>query len=438
MHTFANVLVRRVWLLGVVLSLSLVLAACGGEDPASPGGEPTADAAADGGEGATPDGTEEDGDDGAEAGADGEPIQVGVLMDLSQTFAFIGTPTLAGVRTATDAINRAGGIDGRPIELVVQDDRTDAENARTSFRQLVDGGVVAVIGPNASSTLVPLAPVIEESQVPNLSLAAVADLHRPARPYLYAVGLHVADSALIDVQFMRQYAEENGIESPRVAALSLDTPAVQEFRDMLEDAVPDFGELVSNEVVAVDATDMASSVLPVAQADPDFVPVGLLGTQLPGAVSSLRDRGSDAPVINYFVASDQATFEAVDDPSFYAVRHYAEPDEEDLPAVQRMREEAEQAGQSGDLTNAYFTYGYVTTQLLAEALRSCSDPCDGPAVDAALSEIRDFDTEGLSGPLGVSEDDHLFVKYGRVFGWDPDARRATPVGDWIGGRGTGD
>jgi len=374
----------------------------------------------------------------SEEGGDSEPWKIGALYDLSQTYAFIGKPTLAGLRTAIDATNRAGGVHGRQIELIVRDDRSDPANARTSFRELVDAGVVAVSGPNASATLVPLAPVITQSQVPDISLAAVADLHRPGQPYLFATGLHVADSALIDANWMADEAAKRGITNPRVAALSLDTPSVAEFREMLVTAVPEVtkGELVANDVVAVDATDMNNAMLPIANLNPDFVPVGLLGSQLPGAVRSLRNRGVNAPVMNYFVASDQATFEAVDDPEFYAVRHFAEPNETDVPGLEKMRQDAEAAGQVADMTSGYFTHGYVSGLILVEALRNCGPDCDGPAMNQALEGITNLDTNGLSGPIGVSSEDHLFVKYGRMFGWDPATRTVVPKGDWIGGRAT--
>src|SRR5688572_30683940 len=101
------------------------------------------------------------GSDGGGSGGEGdaaEPYKVGVLMDLSQTYAFIGEPSLAGVRTAVHEINESGGVDGREIELVVKDDRSDAAAGRTAFQELANEGVVAIIGPNASATLTPLAP----------------------------------------------------------------------------------------------------------------------------------------------------------------------------------------------------------------------------------------------------------------------------------------
>ena len=351
-------------------------------------------------------------------------------MDLSQTYAFIGKPALAGLRTSVDEINKGGGVDGRTLELIVKDDRSDATAGRAAFQELAGDGVVAIIGPNASATLTPLAPLATQFKVPDLSLAAVSTLQGKATPFLYATGLHVAESARIDAAWI----DQQNVPNPKVAALSLDTPSVAEFRKSLDVAIPAIGgQMVANDVVAVNATDMSNAVLPIAQKNPDFVPVGLLASQLPGVVSSLRDRGNNAPVINYFVASDDATFKAVNDKGFYAVRHYAEPNEANNPGVTAMAAAAKAAGQEADMTSAYFTYGYVNGKLVAQALKDCGSGCDAERLDKALSGIQKFDTNGLSGPLGVTANDHFFVKYGKVFGWDPAAAKPLAKTDWVTG-----
>jgi ABC-type branched-subunit amino acid transport system substrate-binding protein len=354
--------------------------------------------------------------------------KIGVLMDLSKTYAFIGQPALAGLRTAVVEVNKAGGVGGHMLELIVKDDRSDAATGRTAFQELAAAGVVAIVGPNASATLTPLAPLAGQLKVPNISLAAVSTIQGTGAPFLYAAGLHVAESALIDAAWM----VKDGAKSPKVAGLSLNTPSVAEFRSSLDKVVPSMGgTLVANAVVAVDATDMTNAALPIATAKPDYVAVGLLATQLPGVVKSLRDRGSQAKVINYFVASDDSAFEAVNDEGFFAVRHFAAPTETDNPAVVKMAAAAVAAGQTADLTSGYFTFGYVVGNLLSYALGKCGEGCNAAKLDTALSAVKSFDTKGLSGPLGVTDKDHFFVKYGKVFGWNKTKKATYAVTDWI-------
>lgn len=360
-------------------------------------------------------------------------IKVGVMLDQSGTYKFIGQPALAGVKAWFDALNKKGGVDGHHVVLDIQDDRADTATARTAYKTLSDDGAVVVIGPAASATLTPVAPLAADLKLPDLTLAALSSLHRPAQPYQFAAGLFVGDSGAIDAAWIAQQAKTKGITSPKVAALSLDTPSVAEFRNSLKKYIPTLasGELVRNDVVAVSATDMSSAVIPIAAAKPDFIPVGLLSSQVPGTVTSLRNRGITAPVINYFVGSDQATFAAANDHGYYAVRQYAEPSETGVAGLKQMAVDAKADGQDSLMTNAWFTYGYVQGQLVTEALKHCADTCDGTKMRAALEGIHNFKTNGLSGDLGVSATDHMFVTQGRVFGWDANTKTAVPQGGWI-------
>jgi ABC-type branched-subunit amino acid transport system substrate-binding protein len=75
----------------------------------------------------------------------GDPIKLGVI-------AATGTPTynlpetIVGVKASVDAVNKAGGIDGHPIDLTYCNDKSDPNTAATCARQMVDNGVVAVVG----------------------------------------------------------------------------------------------------------------------------------------------------------------------------------------------------------------------------------------------------------------------------------------------------
>jgi branched-chain amino acid transport system substrate-binding protein len=361
-------------------------------------------------------------------------LKIGALMDLSAVYAFIGTPALAGLQSYVAGVNAAGGINGYKLAVDPQDTRADPVATRTEEKQLQSDGVVAIVGPNDSTTLVPLAPLVTAAKIPDLSLAALTTLHTPSQPYLYATGIRVADHALIAAEWMKAQAAKEGIKSPRVAALTLDTPAVQELRDNLAKAVPaiDGGTLVQNDVVAVTATDMTAAAAPIIASKPDFIQVGLLPSQIPGLITDLRDHGITAPVMNYFVAADDATFKAANDAGYYAVRDYAEPSEQNVPGLTKMKADAALAGKTAAMTSGYFTYGYVSGELIGKAIESCGSTCTGADINTALEKITSFDSQGLAGPVGVNPPtDNLFIKSGRVFSFDASTKTVVPDGDWI-------
>jgi branched-chain amino acid transport system substrate-binding protein len=85
-----------------------------------------------------------------------------MLVDLSVTFTPWGVQVRDGMALAAEEINAAGGVDGRMIEIVIQDSENDADVGVTGFERLVEDGVVAVGGIISSTVGAAVSPVAEE------------------------------------------------------------------------------------------------------------------------------------------------------------------------------------------------------------------------------------------------------------------------------------
>lgn len=102
----------------------------------------------------------------------GQPseIAIGVFGSLTGGTATFGQSTKSGVEMAVDELNAKGGLLGRKIRLVVEDDQGRPEEAQTVVSKLVSKDrVVAVIGENASSRSLAAAPVCQAAGVPMIS-----------------------------------------------------------------------------------------------------------------------------------------------------------------------------------------------------------------------------------------------------------------------------
>ncbi len=73
-------------------------------------------------------------------------IRIGFVGQLTGVQAELGVQERNGVQLAVEEINAAGGVDGRRIELIVRDDLGTPEGAQAADRELIDAGVVAIIG----------------------------------------------------------------------------------------------------------------------------------------------------------------------------------------------------------------------------------------------------------------------------------------------------
>lgn len=95
-----------------------------------------------------------------------EPIRVGLIGPFTGPSSDFGLPMLNGVRLAVEEINAVGGYLGRPLELVVKDDRGDPETGRRESEALVRQGVIATIGFCNTGVALKSLEVFQKNQVP--------------------------------------------------------------------------------------------------------------------------------------------------------------------------------------------------------------------------------------------------------------------------------
>lgn len=165
---------RSKFALAVLLAFTLVAAACGddgGDAGGGGGGDGEALAALDVDAILASDGTDCE-------EPSGDPLLIGYAADFSELGGYADGPGAAAAQFMADRINCAGGVDGTPVEVVVQDIQGDPDVTQRAAQDLLDQGVQAILGPPFSDFGLPLLQVVNGA-VPVLFVAS----HRagPAR-----------------------------------------------------------------------------------------------------------------------------------------------------------------------------------------------------------------------------------------------------------------
>jgi branched-chain amino acid transport system substrate-binding protein len=117
------------------------------------------------------------------------PIQIGVITSLSGSFATFGGMEVAGYKVAAEEVNAKGGVNGRRVELLIEDDASNQNAALAAAEKLIGRGVPLILGAYASSVTKPLAGYLTREKVPLLnSNSADVAITRPGTPYVFRVG----------------------------------------------------------------------------------------------------------------------------------------------------------------------------------------------------------------------------------------------------------
>lgn len=98
-----------------------------------------------------------------------EPVKIGLVTTLSGLSSSMGINTRNAAMLSIEQVNREGGIDGRKVELIIKDDRADPETALLACNELIEEGVVAILGPFISTVTMKTLPLMNEKGVLMLS-----------------------------------------------------------------------------------------------------------------------------------------------------------------------------------------------------------------------------------------------------------------------------
>ncbi len=103
------------------------------------------------------------------APAAGEPYKIGYLHSFSGYLTNMGTTSRDGFFLAVDEINKQGGVNGRPIQVLVENDESDPAKGIPAAIRLINQKVLAIVGPARSDITEPLGPIAEKAQVVDMT-----------------------------------------------------------------------------------------------------------------------------------------------------------------------------------------------------------------------------------------------------------------------------
>jgi len=122
----------------------------------------------------------------------GDTIRIGVYGDVTGATSSFGQSTRNGIQLAFDEINAGGGVNGKKLEMIFEDDQGTPEKAKTVISKLINQDkVVAVLGEVASSNSLAAAPVAQEAKIPMITPSST-------NPKVTEVGDYISRVCFID------------------------------------------------------------------------------------------------------------------------------------------------------------------------------------------------------------------------------------------------
>ena len=197
-----------------------------------------------------------------------EPIKLGAFFDLTGTSSAIGTPTKLVAEMVVKRINDEGGINGRPLQLVIADDEGDPTKAALIARKFTESDkVTAIIGPTRTDTGMAAKPIVEQMKVPTF-MTVGGDAPVTVAPFKYT--FKSPQRTAVAVQKTYTYLRKKGMQ--KIAIITAADGFGKDGKAALERLAPEYGmKLVIAESFQATDNDMTVQLVKIKAASPEAI-----------------------------------------------------------------------------------------------------------------------------------------------------------------------
>ncbi len=196
-----------------------------------------------------------------------KPYKIGALFSITGPTSFIGEPERNTLLMLIEEVNKAGGINGHPIEAVIYDTEGDETNTvKKATKLIIQDKVLAIIGPSRTGTTLAVIPFVERYRVPLISCAAGIKIVEPVKPWVFKT----AQSDRLAVKKIYTYCQKHGLK--KVAIITVSNGFGQSGREELKRLAKPFGiTIVADELYGPKDVDMTPQLTRIRAKNPEAV-----------------------------------------------------------------------------------------------------------------------------------------------------------------------
>ena len=354
---------------------------------------------------------------------------VGVSAAMTGPGAATYAPVVDAMKAYIDHVNANGGVNGRQIRLIVQDDGAEPSKAAANAKKLLaQDNVVLLINTSLSSTY---APMVSESKRTNVPLyfggsVCPKDTYPPADPLQFCSS---AFGANLDSQGALGFVQRNAKEPVRIGFAAMAIPIARAEIDYAETLSKTMNMTpVEKQITPPPAPDYTPFATKLKDANPNWMFSWSPWVSQVRTFEAMRRLGWNGRYLTWAHLNAEDELARIKDGEFYVIGTNAFF-QDDLPVHAEIRAVTHRAKLSYPVT--YLTEGFIAGMVIEATMKNTPWPPTPQKVLAAMNNLK-VDMKGLrGGPLEWTRDNHFRTRqYYRVWRWDNAKNAVVRVQDW--------
>jgi len=327
----------------------------------------------------------------------GDTLTIGHFGSLTGTTATFGKSTDNGIRMAFDEINAKGGVLGKQLNLVTEDDGSEAKQVPGVVQKLINqSNVLCLMGEVASSRSIAAAPIAQKAGVPMVTASST-------NPDVTKFGDYIFRTCFID-KFQGYVMAKFATDTLHLKKVAILTDVANDYsKGLTQVFTDDFtkagGQIVGNESYSEGDKDFQSQLTKIKGTSPDAIFIPGYYTEVGNIAVQARRLGITQPLLGC---------DGWDSPKLYEIggkalegcyfsNHYSS--ESKAPNVVKFV--ADYKAKYGDKPDALGAVAYDAAYIVADAIKRAGAP-DHAKLRDALAATKDY--KGVTGTISIDKD----------------------------------
>lgn len=334
-------------------------------------------------------------------------IKIGDVNIMTGPASFIGKAVSVGSKIAAAEINEAGGVNGRKITVITEDDGYVPARSFQALTKLIEvDGIFALNGTSGTANVLAMMPLIEENNLPTVVTTAPNELvYNPVRPSVFTVGASYSDAFYGQLKYIH---ENMKVENPVYGLIRQDDDFGASIEHGYDRAIKEFGVKEGPRIRFKKGTaNYAAEMAQMKQAGVNVLANGGIIAGAANILGEARKLDMDLQIASVW-SEDMPPSVNLSAPAGYdyLVADYVALDG---PAIDAFMEKARKYASEDEVAaiNRYTYLTYVGLHALAEGMKRCGKELTRACTIEQLRGLKDFDTQGVSAPISFDNEKQL-------------------------------
>ncbi|MEW6613900.1 MAG: ABC transporter substrate-binding protein [Thermodesulfobacteriota bacterium] len=363
-------------------------------------------------------------------GVSDDTIKIGLIGDQTGVAAPVGIPYTKATKTLFQNINDKGGINGRKIKLIVEDDHYTIPGAIAGFKKLIfRDAVLSLLFIGGTGQAFALLSQIEKHKVPVIPVSLADGLVSPVRKYVFTPTASYDDTIKLCVDYI---VKDLKAKNPSIAFVYADNEFGKNGLRATEEYLTNYNlKLSSKAVINFTEIDATPQVLTLKKSDPDYIilhnAVGAVLCFFQAAKRySLRSK-----VFGTFYVSDEENIKVVGDAMKDAlatspIGYWSD----NTPGMAQLRKITTKYHPGTKWMIRSYSQGWLTALICAEGLKRAGKNLSPDTLVEGYETFKNFSTGEISAPISYSKNNHKGGTMSKLYKVDVKNQTFIPITDF--------